>query len=46
MEGAYAPGDVTNPELFVVGAGNQTALEEDRDAILGGEMRVQWFERF
>ena len=36
-EEAYAPGDVANPELLVVGAGDKAALEEDGDAVLRGE---------
>ena len=36
-EEAYAPGDVADPELFVVGARDEAALEEDGDAVLRGE---------
>ena len=36
----YAPGDVADPKLLVVGAGDEAAFEEDGDAVLRGEMIV------
>ena len=33
----YAPGDVADPKLLVVGAGDEAAFEEDGDAVLRGE---------